>query len=128
MANLSRRSILGGAAALPFIAAPALSAQIASKPDRTAWDRAVARFDGALAALDAAYTAGATNEQLAAPEAEYIDAYQAMIDTPSPDAEALAYKLRAAFGPDFDEEPIPQIRAVVFADALRLAGKAVTHG
>lgn len=131
--NLSRRNLIALALPIPLaaIASTAIgftTADLAAQrladalpaTDRAAWERAVAAYELALVELDRVSGTAADWDRLID---THGDAYRALLATPSPDVDALAYKLRAAWGADGEGEPSQRVKAMILGDAQRLAGK-----
>lgn len=95
-APTTRRAVLGALAAIPAvaIATPALASVEPLPVDRSAWDRALAAFRAAEAAMNA------NNDDDLADDlgGAYCDAAGALIETPAPDHAALHWKLDYLFG------------------------------
>ncbi|MDO9490174.1 MAG: hypothetical protein Q7J32_17515 [Sphingomonadaceae bacterium] len=139
MRNLSRRTILGGATALPFItAAPAFAAFAV---DRSTWNAAKAAYIAARDAgdsywqsveqpLDLSKMSVGERDQLAhvsdALLEAYIEAKDTLILTPAPDFAALLFKYDLV--KDMCRDAMADSFAAFEADFARLAGTEANNG
>ncbi len=130
MANISRRSVMGGASALPFIAAPVMaeiSGVAPTSSDPAAWGRAVADYRQKLDCYRAAIYADAKlpfRDDMAWEEAldAACEAQRVLVGMRAPSYRAWAKRFALLVADDFHESTdADEIVAKIGADLARLS-------